>query len=246
MVIHDINIDAQPGQTIALLGPVGSGKTTVLNLLPRFYDVTERPHHHRRHGHPRRDARVAARQRRHRHAGRLPVQRHDPRQHRLRPARRHRRRDHRGGEDRPPARLHHDPAGRLRHLGRRARHHALGRPEAARLHRPHPAAGPQDPRPGRLHLQRGHGDRVPDPAGAGRPAARAAPPSSSPTGCARCATPTRSSCSRTATSSSRARTTSCSRSAASTARSTTCSCATRKTWPAERTTLSRRRRERQL
>ncbi len=41
MVIENVNIDAQPGQTIALLGPVGSGKTTVLNLLPRFYDVTE-------------------------------------------------------------------------------------------------------------------------------------------------------------------------------------------------------------
>ncbi|HEY7268887.1 MAG TPA: ABC transporter ATP-binding protein, partial [Dehalococcoidia bacterium] len=41
MVIQNINIDAQPGQTIALLGPVGSGKTSVLNLLPRFYDVTK-------------------------------------------------------------------------------------------------------------------------------------------------------------------------------------------------------------
>ncbi len=40
-VIEDIDIDAQPGETIALLGPIGSGKTTVLNLLPRFYDVTE-------------------------------------------------------------------------------------------------------------------------------------------------------------------------------------------------------------
>jgi len=39
-VVHDINIDAQPGQTIALLGPTGSGKSTILNLLPRFYDVT--------------------------------------------------------------------------------------------------------------------------------------------------------------------------------------------------------------
>src|SRR5215212_7202992 len=39
-VIDSINIDALPGQTVALLGPVGSGKTTVLNLLPRFYDVT--------------------------------------------------------------------------------------------------------------------------------------------------------------------------------------------------------------
>ncbi len=40
-VLRDINIDAQPGQVIALLGPTGSGKTTIVNLLPRFYDVSE-------------------------------------------------------------------------------------------------------------------------------------------------------------------------------------------------------------
>lgn len=40
-VLHDINIDAQPGQIIALLGATGNGKSTVLNLLPRFYDPTK-------------------------------------------------------------------------------------------------------------------------------------------------------------------------------------------------------------
>ncbi len=40
-VLHDINIEAHPGQVIALLGPTGSGKSTILNLLPRFYDVNE-------------------------------------------------------------------------------------------------------------------------------------------------------------------------------------------------------------
>jgi ATP-binding cassette subfamily B protein len=39
-VVHDIDIDALPGQTIAILGPTGSGKSTILNLLPRFYDAT--------------------------------------------------------------------------------------------------------------------------------------------------------------------------------------------------------------
>jgi ATP-binding cassette subfamily B protein len=39
-VLHDITIDAQPGQVIALLGVTGSGKSTLLQLLPRFYDVT--------------------------------------------------------------------------------------------------------------------------------------------------------------------------------------------------------------
>jgi ATP-binding cassette subfamily B protein len=39
-VVQEINIEARPGETVALLGPIGSGKSTVLNLLPRFYDVT--------------------------------------------------------------------------------------------------------------------------------------------------------------------------------------------------------------
>ena len=39
-VLREIDIDAKPGQVIALMGPTGSGKTTVVNLMPRFYDVT--------------------------------------------------------------------------------------------------------------------------------------------------------------------------------------------------------------
>jgi ATP-binding cassette subfamily B protein len=40
-VLHDVTIDARPGQVIALLGTTGSGKSTLLHLLPRFYDVTK-------------------------------------------------------------------------------------------------------------------------------------------------------------------------------------------------------------
>jgi len=39
-VLRGIDIEARPGQMVALLGPTGSGKSTVVNLLPRFYDVT--------------------------------------------------------------------------------------------------------------------------------------------------------------------------------------------------------------
>jgi ABC-type multidrug transport system fused ATPase/permease subunit len=39
-VLHDINISARPGQVIALLGTTGSGKSSLLHLLPRFYDVS--------------------------------------------------------------------------------------------------------------------------------------------------------------------------------------------------------------
>ena len=37
--ISDIEIDAQPGQVVALLGAPGSGKSTLVNLIPRFYDI---------------------------------------------------------------------------------------------------------------------------------------------------------------------------------------------------------------
>src|SRR5512142_277485 len=39
-VLQDVTFTAEPGQTIAIVGPTGAGKTTIINLLPRFYDVT--------------------------------------------------------------------------------------------------------------------------------------------------------------------------------------------------------------
>ncbi len=40
-VLIDVSLEARPGQTIALVGPTGAGKTTIINLLSRLYDVTD-------------------------------------------------------------------------------------------------------------------------------------------------------------------------------------------------------------
>src|SRR5438105_8259729 len=40
-VLSGVSFEVQPGQTVALLGATGSGKTTIINLLPRFYDASE-------------------------------------------------------------------------------------------------------------------------------------------------------------------------------------------------------------
>ncbi len=40
-ILYDISVTARPGRTIAIVGPTGAGKTTIINLLMRFYDVNE-------------------------------------------------------------------------------------------------------------------------------------------------------------------------------------------------------------
>lgn len=40
-VLHDLSFTAKPGETTAFIGSTGSGKSTLVNLIPRFYDVTE-------------------------------------------------------------------------------------------------------------------------------------------------------------------------------------------------------------
>ena len=39
--VQDIDLEVRPGQLVAMLGPPGSGKTTIAHLIPRFYDVTD-------------------------------------------------------------------------------------------------------------------------------------------------------------------------------------------------------------
>ena len=41
LVLHDINLYAEPGQKVAFVGATGAGKTTITNLINRFYDIQE-------------------------------------------------------------------------------------------------------------------------------------------------------------------------------------------------------------
>jgi ATP-binding cassette subfamily B multidrug efflux pump len=40
-VLNGVNLEAEPGQTVAIVGPTGAGKTTIVRLIPRFYEVSE-------------------------------------------------------------------------------------------------------------------------------------------------------------------------------------------------------------
>ena len=95
-VLDDVSFTAAAGKTTAIVGGSGAGKTTLIALLQRFYDVGGGPHRDRRPGHCRGHQAVAARLDRLCLAAALSVRRHDPRQHPLRPPRRHRRRGRAG------------------------------------------------------------------------------------------------------------------------------------------------------
>ena len=83
-MLHDVDLELEPGRTVALIGHTGSGKTTLAALVPRFYDV---PHGRvLLDGVDVRDVTLSSLRRddRRRRAGSVPLLRDRAREHRLR------------------------------------------------------------------------------------------------------------------------------------------------------------------
>ncbi len=119
-VLKDVSLHVTPGQTAALVGPTGAGKTTLVNVLTPLLRHRLRRHPRRRRRHPPPEEGRPAPTARHRAAGQLPVQRRRHGEHPLRPPGR----DRRGGHRRRPAgqrgHVHPPPARRLRDAARRS------------------------------------------------------------------------------------------------------------------------------
>ena len=108
--LKGINLEARPGQKIALVGPTGAGKTTLISLIPRFYDPIRGRHRDRRRRHPQGDAQIAPAERQPRPAGTAAVFRHNFQQYPLRPARGEHGGDRRRRQGGQRPRFHHGPS----------------------------------------------------------------------------------------------------------------------------------------
>ena len=120
-VLKDISFTIEPGQIAALVGPSGTGKTTVISLIPRFYDHHLRQSEDRWQGCARIQTEVPAGTNQFRAAGHAAVPRHHLGKHRLWQAGGLAKRDRRRRAVGQRPRVHRKNAGRLRHHGRRTR-----------------------------------------------------------------------------------------------------------------------------
>ena len=171
-VLEDISVYAEPGQKVAFVGATGAGKTTITNLINRFYDIADGKirrqdplrRHQRQQDQKGRPAPLPG----HRSAGDQPLHRHRAGEYPLRQPLRQPGRLHPGGQAGRRGRLHHPSAPGLRHRAAQQRRQPLPGPAAAAGHRPGRRGGPACDDPGRGHLLHRHPHRGHCPAGHGQ------------------------------------------------------------------------------
>ena len=166
-LIDDMSLDVAPGQTIAIVGPTGAGKTTLVNLLMRFYDVNggairvdgvdirdlTRGGLRRMFGMVLQDTWLFSGTIR----DNIAYGREGATDEEIVHAAKAAQADH----------FIRHAAGRLRHADQRGSDQPVAGAEAAADHRARVPGRPGHPDPGRGHEQRRHAHRGPDPAGDG-------------------------------------------------------------------------------
>ena len=167
--LSELDLTVRAGETVALVGPSGAGKTTIFQLLMRFFDPASGAI--RLDGIDLRDLTRADLRRQFALVPQEPVIFATSARENIRfgrPGASDAEVEEAAARRRRP-RFHHPPAAGLRHLCRRARRDALGRPEAAHRHRAGHPARRADPAARRGHLRPRRRKRTPRPAGRREP-----------------------------------------------------------------------------
>ncbi len=130
-VLEEVSFEAEPGQVVGIFGMTGAGKSSLLSLIPRFYDPAARAHPGGRAGPARPGPGRLPAADRHRVSGELSVFEHGGGQHRVRPSARDAGADRAGRADRVGARVHHGAAAWVRDGAGRIGRGPVRRPAAA-------------------------------------------------------------------------------------------------------------------
>ena len=166
LVLRDVDLELEPGEVLAVVGPTGAGKSTIAKLVTRFHDPTF-GHHHRRPRPTRRRHYLATPPIGRRSPGTLPVQRDHRRQRVVLPSGSHPRGSGRGLSGRRSRPAPRPDARRCRHPHSRTGCFALSGRAPTRCTGPGVPGPPQGPGARRGHLQPGPPVRIGDRTGAG-------------------------------------------------------------------------------